>query len=543
MTSKIKILSEAIIDKFTVPSEIIKLLLKNRQIDFDNQEEFISPPFPKIDINLSIAVKLINYAIKHQQKILIYGDYDVDGITATAILWQSLFSHYKAVTPFIPERTLDGYGIKAESVFRFQKQKNVNFDLIITVDNGIVAGSEFAKIRQKQKCRFIVIDHHLPDKSLDGVDALVHTTALSGAGLCWFVAKEFNQNADLGLAALGTVADCLPLTGINRSIVVHGLQSLRLNPSAGIKKLIEISGTKQDMITAYDLGYILGPRINAIGRLSNPTDALRLLCSQNSDQSSKYVYILNSYNKDRQLLQKDALEIASNLVNTKERLLFIADPSFNPGIIGLIAGRLTEKYYLPTIMIASDGEVARGSCRSIPEINIVEILRKHSDLFVDLGGHAAAAGFSILSKNIPKLKKAITNDINKLLKGIKLSPTTIVDAQMKLSAVTIQNIKTIAKLAPFGIGNPEPLFKFSKLKIMSLKLLGSNADHLKLKLDNPVTPKIEYLATDAIAFKKGELAKNLTIGDLVDVIASINANTWNGHTTPQLIVKEIIKSN
>jgi single-stranded-DNA-specific exonuclease len=529
-----------VIDGQTSAEDLQKILLTNRQISPDDYQEFIKPSFPELGIDFSIASRLVNDAIKRRKQILIYGDYDVDGITATAILWQSLYKLYPHITPFIPSRDKDGYGIKAESVFRFQQEKGIVFDLIITVDNGIVAGAEFSQIKNKQDCRLIVIDHHLPDRPLTDIDALIHTTSLSGAALAWFFAREFDPTADMGLAALGTVADCLPLTGTNRSLVVHGLQSLRLNPSPGIKKLIEVSGIKKDSISAYDLGFVLGPRINAVGRLSDPTDALRLLCSKNIIQASKYAQILNSYNKDRQILQKDSLEVAANLINTKKKLLFVSDPSFNPGIIGLIAGRLTEKYYLPSIVVSSDGAISRGSCRSIPELNIVDMLRRHSDLFIDLGGHAAAAGFSIETQNIAKLKKALMADISHKLKGIKLEPKIIVDAQMKLSALSLKNIIVINELSPFGIGNPEPLFLFSKLKIVSKRLLGQQGDHLKLKLDDPDTPKVEYLAADAIAFKKGELDHSLNVGDLIDIVASLNANTWNNTTTPQLIVKEII---
>jgi single-stranded-DNA-specific exonuclease len=167
----------------------------------------------------------------------------------------------------------------------------------------------------------------------------------------------------------------MPLNTVNRNIVHHGLQSLRLQPNPGIKKLIQVSGSKQDSLTTYDLGFILGPRINAVGRLSNPTDALRLLCSQTREQANKFVSILDGYNKERQTLQQESLILAEKNINSKDKLLFVADSSFHPGVIGLIAGRLTEKYYLPSIVISIDNEVSKGSCRSIKELNIIEALR------------------------------------------------------------------------------------------------------------------------------------------------------------------------
>lgn len=525
MAKSINLLSREIISRRHSQADILKILLKNRQIE--NISEFLNPSPPKLKLKLKSAVKLIKSALAAHQNILIYGDYDVDGITATAILWQSLYRLTKNIIPFIPHRQLDGYGVKAKSFFRFQAEKGIKFDLLITVDNGIVADHELAKIKAGQDIKIIITDHHVKNAPLISADAVVHSTEISGAGVSWFLAKEFDKNADLGLAALGTVADCLPLIGINRSMVVHGLKELRLNPSPGIKKLIQIANLKIDRLSAYDLGFVLGPRINAVGRLADPTDALRLLCSQNSLQAAKYAQSLNSFNRDRQILQKESIDLAETKINLQNKIIIIADVSFNPGIIGLIAGRLTEKYYLPSIAIAIDNGLAKGSCRSIPELNIIETLRQHQDLFIDLGGHAAAAGFSLLTKNIPKLKKVLTKSVNLKLNKLKLQPHLDIDAEMNLEAVTLTNIKSVSQLSPFGIGNPEPLFLFKNLKIDGKKIIGSTGDHLKLKFGK----------IDALAFKKGDLNDALSLGDSVDIVAGLSVNEWNNLQIPQLIIK------
>ena len=543
--------SKTIIDSHLSSQDFLTLLLKNRSLSKDELSNFLQPPHPsKLSLtdfglhqkDLNAAVQRIQQAIKNKENILIYGDYDVDGLTATAILWQTLYFLGAQVTPFVPDRQTDGYGIKAQSVFDFQKQKNLHFSLIITVDNGIVAHQEVKKIIA-QKIDIIITDHHLPLENLPSATYILHSTKISGSALSWLVARELNPNADLGMAALGTVADCLPLLGINRSLVYHGLQSLRLHPSPGLKKLINLSGAKQDSLSTYDLGFILGPRLNAVGRLANPTDALRLLCSQNSLQASKFTQSLNNYNHDRQILQQKSLDLAEKQISPtpKNKLIFVADQSFHPGIIGLIAGRLTEKYYLPSIVISQNGNLCKGSCRSIKELNIIDSLRELAHLLVDLGGHSVAAGFSLDVKNIPRFQKAITKIINKKLSDINLQPSLEVEAEMKLPAVNLKNIKLIEKLEPFGLGNPQPLFLFKNLKIISKRLLGTNQDHLKLKLDDPATTKIENLTTDAIAFKKGELDSKFKTGDLINIVAHLDANTWNGTTTPQLIVKEILQ--
>ena len=535
MFSQIILKNKQRVDQSFSELDFIDLLLKNRQLEKSKYNDFFKPHFPiDSDFNISKkelkkAIVRINKAIKNNENILIYGDYDVDGLTSTAILWQVLYQLGAKILPFVPDRETDGYGIKSKSFFDFETEKKIHFDLLITVDNGIVASKELAKI-SKKNTDIIIIDHHLPTETLPKVSAIIHSTNFSGSSLSWFFASHFNKNADIGLAAAGTVADCLPLVGINRNIVVHGLQSLRLNPSPGIKKLIEISGVKQESLTAYDLGFVIGPRLNAVGRLSNPTEALRLLCSQNSIQASKYAANLDKFNRDRQAIQKDNLKIAEdNNLENKNKLVFIAHKDFLPGIIGLIAGRLTEKYYLPSIIISIGDEYSKASCRSIKELNIIEALRKFDSDLVELGGHSGAAGFTIKTENIIKFQKKITNFINKKLKDIDLKPSIIVEAEMDLSAVNLKNCRLISQFEPFGIDNPKPLFLFKNLCISQKRILGSTGDHLKLKFNN----------IDAIAFKKGDLDKTLKIGDPVDLIASLDLNIWNGSTSPQLVVKEI----
>lgn len=528
---KLKILSPQIIDHLTSASDLLSLLATNRHLSASDLPEFINPPLPQF--------KVPKLKISKTDNILIYGDYDVDGLTSTAILWQALYRAGYQVTPFVPHRQIDGYGFKSASFFRFQQEKKVIFNCLITIDNGIVASSEFVKLLSKQPAKIIVIDHHLPADTPPPVDQIIHSTSMCAASLSYFVAKNYDPQADLGLAALGTVADCLPLLGINRSLVVHGLQSLRLNPSPGIKKIIEIARIKADSISAYDLGFIIAPRLNASGRLDSAFDSLRLLCSATPAQATKYAQSITKYNQDRQLLQKESLDQVESMISKNEsgvhptsKLIFVSG-DYNPGIIGLIAGRLTQKYYLPSIIISNQGDIAKGSCRSIAQLNIIDKLRQCSDLFIDLGGHPGAAGFSILSKNIPKLQKKITKIIDKQLKNLSLEPTLEVDAQILPSAVNLPNINTIATLAPFGIGNPQPQFLLRDLVVTGTRVLGATGDHLKITFGH----------LDAVYFKKGELAGTIHIGDHLDLVAQITINTWNSRTTPQLIIQEICQPN
>lgn len=515
-----------LITKDTTSQEIITILLKNRGITKEQAKEFIYPIVPNIKLsNIDKAVKIIKKAIENNKNILIYGDYDVDGIAATAILWRTLNKLKAKVTPFIPHREIDGYGFKSDSFFRFQKEKNIIFDLIITVDNGIVA--DFSKIN----CDIIITDHHIPSDKLPKVKTIIHTTNLSGSGIAYVLAKELDQNADISLAALGTVADCLPLIGDNRNIVVEGLKQINKSPNIAIQKIMEVANINKNILTAYDLGYVIGPRINATGRISDPTDSLRLLCCDNPKTAHKYAEILNTNNAKRQELQSSAIDECLPKSNTDEKLLFFADTKYLPGIIGLIAGKLTEKHYKPSIIISIDKEISKGSCRSIEELNIIQALKEHQDLLLDVGGHKLAAGFSIATKNIKKFQKAITKTVEKLLKDKILKPQTNIDAQIESAAVTIKNINAINLLEPFGVGNPKPIFLLKNIKINSFRTVGTTKDHLQLKLDNNLS---------AIAFRQGKLEKHLKIGQSIDILANLDINIWGNTQSPQLIIKEIL---
>lgn len=555
---KIILKSNRIIAQNTTPGELLGILLKNRQITQKNLDEFLHPVMPQpqsladfISTNqLYKAAKRIQQAIDNQENILIYGDYDVDGISSTAVLYQSLLRAGAQVTPFIPNREQDGYGINSRSFFDLQDKNHTSYPLLITVDNGIVAAKEIAKITKKNT-DVIIVDHHLPDKLKPPAFAVIHSLQFSGSLLAWILATQFDPQADLGLAILGLVSDCLSLTGLNRNFVIFGLKSLQQHPCLGIQHLIQVSGAKQSQLSVYDLGFLIGPRLNAIGRLSSPANALKLLTTTDPDEASKLAQSLDRYNQDRQSLQQESLDLAERQFNpsrdvaryvstNKNKLLFAAHQSFNQGIIGLIASNLTEKYYLPSVIISLSPEVSKGSCRSIKELNIIEALRQYSHLFLDLGGHAGAAGFSLKTKLVPKLEKSLKKFISQKLSRLDLSPSVEVEAEMKLSAAKTANFHAIQKLQPFGIGNPEPLFLFKNVTISQHRLVGSTGNHLKLRLDDPSTPRRENIPTEAIAFKKGQLDGQLRVGDRVDIIARLDLNTWNNTSTPQLIVKEII---
>lgn len=544
---KIILQSSTLIDQQTTPGQLIDLLLANRSLKSQAQiNNFLKPPHPKTFTPASLqlsssqfrrAVSRVKLALKKKENILIYGDYDVDGLTSTALLWQALFPACSNVFPFIPHRQKHGYGLKAEIINQLQSQKKLSFSLILAVDNGIVAHDEIKKLAAD----VIVIDHHLPASSPPPAYALLHSTSTSAAALSWLFARQFLPASDLSLAALGIVADCQPLLGPNRSFVFHGLKSLASCPSPGLKKLIELSSLKSSLLSTYDLSFVLAPRLNAAGRLSDPTDALRLLCAPTSRQASPLAHLLNQSNQKRQRLQQQALQLAYRQpINPSDKHIFISHPQFHPGIIGLLASQLSQAFNLPAIIISSAKNICRGSCRSIPQLNIIQTLRRFSPLFIDLGGHAAAAGFTISASKIPRLRRQLKQFISQKLKNTDLTPVITVDAPMTLSALKIKNIQAVNQLQPFGLNNPRPLFLFSSLKVVSCRQIGSDSSHLKLKLDDPSTSRLEKIPASAVAFKFGRLYPQLPAGSLVDIVASLDINTWGGISSPQLIIKEII---
>lgn len=524
-----------LINGLTDPKTLLDLLLKNRSIKREDYHDFLTPPLPKNFLKLKKALTLIKNHLS--KNILIYGDYDVDGITSTSLLYQAIKPKNSSTFVFLPHRQIDGYGFKADSFFKFEQNLGLKFDLLITIDNGIAAGPEFLKLKKtNSEIKILVIDHHLKNDQSSPADVIVHSTETSAAGLAYFIAKEINLQADLGIAALGVIADCLPLVGINRSIVVHGLNSLRVSPPLALKLLFDSANIKPDSVSVYDLSFIVAPRLNAAGRLDDPSLAFLFLNSENRQDAAKFLQILNAHNQNRQDQEKKSLQLVENTISrdvinhvSTSRFIFVSDPSFHPGIIGLIAGRLTEKYHLPSIVISQGPDVAKGSCRSISGIDITSILRRYLSLFIDLGGHSAAAGFSITPQNISRLQKKLTAYFAKT-DQIKIDHLVGVDAQMDPVAVTIKNIKYINLLAPFGIGNPTPTFYFKDLLISSLRQLGPSKDHLKINFNN----------LNAIAFRQGKLFGSLKIGQTISLIASLDLNTWNNITSPQLIIKEII---
>ena len=549
--------------------ELIKILLANRGIKSKTEiDNFLNPKLSdvtcesvKIDgKQLKKTLQRIKKAIKNNEKIIIYGDYDVDGICGTAILWETLNSLKSDVMPYIPSRFDEGYGLSVVGISNI-KNKISNIKLIITVDNGIVA-NEAIDFTNKHGIDVIVTDHHVPpaggSKKLPDAFSIIHTTLLSGAGVAYLLAKEISNfkfqisnyskilntkykipDTHLELVALATVADLVPLLGANRTLLKFGLESLRKTRRPGLLELFRKAQVEPQKIGTYEVGHIIAPRLNAMGRLSSAMDSLRLVCTTSKKRADDLSDILTKTNLERQQLTVDIVNHAKNKVKEKElkNLIFIASESYQQGIIGLVAGRLVEEYYLPSIVISKGEKFSKASARSVKGFNIVEFLREASDLLVDVGGHPMAAGFTVETKNLELLEKKLFASALKLIKKKHLERVLRIDLELPKDLINLDTYYQIQKLTPFGMANPEPTFLTKNLIIESIRQVGNDGKHLKIEL----RIKNSELRIGGIYFGAGDNNK-FSIGDKVDVVYTLDENIWNGNKRLQLKIRDLRKN-
>ncbi len=524
-------------------SEIIDILLSNRGLKTKkDQEQFLNPPHPK-DLTLKEcglstaemkkAIQRIEKAQENKEKVIVYGDYDADGVTAAAILWEALYKKGLNVAPYLPERFSEGYGIKSATVEKLKKEFP-DLSLIITVDNGIVAHKE-VKAACDLGIDVIVTDHHQPEASLPDCCAVVHSTKLSGSGVSWILSRELKANDGLELAAIGTLADQLPLIGPNRSIAKYGLEELRKTKRPGLMELFRQSGIDQQKIGNYEVGFIIAPRINAMGRLKHAIESLRLICTRDPIRALKIAAELGSTNLERQKILDEVVLHAreSHEHITNNNVIVIAHESYHEGIIGLAAARLTEEFYKPSIVISLKEEVAKASARSIFGFNIIEAIRATDNLILEGGGHPMAAGFSILPENITKFREKINEVAKELLTPELLTRRLKIDCVIPFDIISWDLLSALSQFEPTGPGNPSPIFVTFKAEILAAKALGKDKKHLKLTLSQ------DKKIIECIAFGWGQEIDSLQKNKKIDIAYTIEENTWNGNRSLQLMARDI----
>jgi len=543
-------------------SDIIDILLENRGITTRRKkEEFFNPVQPekvplkdlKIDPQeVSKTIKRIKKAKENGEKIIIYGDYDADGICATAILWESLYGLGFDVTPHIPDRFEEGYGLNADSIQNLKistfakasaDKKNSKLGLIVTVDNGIVA-NEAVEEANKLGIDVIITDHHQPGKNLPKAYSIIHTDKISGSGVAWILSREIRKrfkiydsrikNSGLDLAAIGTIADQLPLLGPNRSFAKYGLEALNQTNRVGLLALMEKGRIQKGSIGTYEINYIIAPRINAMGRLEHGVESLRLLCTKNRLRAETLATLLNKTNLERQKIVDEVVVHARGQVSkdTLQSVLVLAHESYHEGVIGLAAAKLVEEFHRPSIVISKGKIYSKASARSIAGFNIIEAIRKLGGLIEGGGGHPMAAGFTIATEKISLFSQKIEEVANPLLTNEVLSKKLKIDLNLHFNRINNDLYGEIKKFEPTGIGNPTPVFVTEKANIYDVRCVGSDRSHLKLKL------KEKEIIFDAIAFGMGEYYSKLSPGKPMGVAYTIEEDLWNGNEKLQLKVRD-----
>lgn len=523
---------------------LIQNILNERGVADKQKFLFPSSPFeitsPDLGIDLielKKAKQRIDQAVKNQEKVLIFGDYDADGITATSVIWLTLKEMGLVAQPFIPDRLKDGYGISQATLERlFAKNKP---DLIITVDNGIVA-HEPLKWVKKQAVDVIVTDHHQPLKNKLPALAMVHSTKVSGATVAWMLARELSpvfSKQLLDLVMISTISDQMRLVDENRSIVKFGLELIKKKQRAGIQALLEVSSIEPNEVNVGTIGFSLAPRINAAGRISQGLMAVRLLCTQEIESARRIAKKLNDLNQERQDLTTTQLEKAESKIHLKddESLIFVSSSSFHEGIIGLLSGRLTEKYCKPSIVVAVNKKTAKASARSVAGVNITDLIKKADKLLLSVGGHELAAGFSAKPENLESIKLLLLSEAKKSINPELLVPSLKIDAQLDHSLVSIKTINKLKSFEPYGLGNKEPIFLIPKIKLIDKRLIGNDHQHLKilLKLDSDSYGNIE-----ALGWRMANKAEELSNVEYIDVVCSLEINSWNGKKSVQLKLRD-----
>jgi len=547
-------------------SPIVAQLLLNRGLDgAESTARFLQPQLkdlyaPHLLPGVTRAGEIIADAVRRKSKIVLYGDYDVDGTTGLAILWHVIRRAGVDVAFYVPHRVEEGYGLNLEAVKRLIAE---GAQLIVSIDCGITA-VEVARAARAAGAKLIITDHHAPHGEIPDADAIVHPIVggkypnpdICGAGvafkLAWAlaqqwsgsdrVAPEFRQLLMdlLPLVALGTIADVVPITGENRVIAKHGLSGLATTKWPGIRALMESANLDPTRVSGYDVGFKLAPRINAAGRMGHARLAVELLTRADDARSREIALYLEDHNRQRQATErritKDAVELIdkNNLAGDARRAIVLASEGWHVGVIGIVAARIVERYHRPTVMISLSNGEGQGSARSVKHFALNEALAACGEHLLSFGGHAMAAGLRIDSKRVASFTEVFVGVANDRLTGDDLKPKLRLDAEVALSALTVPTVEAITSLGPFGIGNPRPKFATGWLELADEpRLVGSGQKHLQAALRENGT------MLKAIGFGLADEIENLKRHRRCRVAFEPIINDFNGRRTVEVQILDL----
>ncbi|MBL4702112.1 MAG: single-stranded-DNA-specific exonuclease RecJ [Phycisphaeraceae bacterium] len=548
-------------------SALVAKLLANRGVhDVEQAQSFLNPKMtqlhdPELLPNISRAASRMSQAVRDNQPIVIYGDYDVDGITASSILWHTLRLAGAHVRTYVPHRIEEGYGINCQAVTAMCEAD----PLIISVDCGITA-IEPAAIAKAKGVDLIITDHHEMDAdNLPDAYAIVHPRLpgseypfgdLCGAGvafkLAWQFARVHNGSnrlpkiyrelmiQQMSLAALGTIADIVPLIDENRVITAFGLGQIKHTDLIGLNALIDASRLRDEKIDAYHVGFVLGPRLNACGRMGHAKDAVHLLTDATADEAGDIAEFLTEENDHRRVIEKKIADQAASQVidkgyeHTDHRAIVVASENWHPGVVGIVASRLVGKFSRPAIVLNIEGDQAHGSARSVEGVDVHDALQHCKEYLTSFGGHAMAAGLRLPVDKLDAFREAFIAYVNQKLSPDDLCSIVNIDADCTLKDLTLDQIKQIERMAPFGPHNPKPMLCVRNVQLDRPPMfMGQTGKHLRLSLRQGD----QY--QNAVAFNMADLADNLPAGVMLDVVFEPKTNTWQGRTSVDMMVKDI----
>ena len=548
---------ELLKEKFNLSNLVAKILsnrnILGREMQEDDIKKFLNPtrddfydPFLLPDMEQ--AVERIEQAIKNNEKILIYGDYDADGITSTTILIKFFKEIGVEVDKYIPNRLEEGYGINNKAL---EEIKNRGIDLIITVDTGITANDQ-VKYANELGLDVIITDHHEPSDEIPKAVAVIDAkrknnqypfNQLAGCGIAFKLTQAISIKRkldpskylkNLDIVSIGTISDLVPLVDENRVIVKLGLMLVKQTKNIGLRKLLLKSQLKEVDSTSISFG--ITPRINAAGRLGNQYDALNLFITEDVKEAERLSEVLNSYNIERQKIGNKIYEEAiSQLKDEEKNCIILGKEDWHHGVIGIVSSKITEKFNKPSILLCFENNIAKGSGRSVPGFDLYKAISSTKEYLLGFGGHTMACGLSLTVENFEKFKKEITKYIDENLDISKLEKEIYIDEILTIDDLDIEEIKELKSLEPFGEENQEPIIMYENVEINGIRTLSENK-HLKLSL------KKNDKIIDAIGFNLGELAEKYKIGDTIDIVGNIEINSFNGKDLIQIRLIDIRKA-
>lgn len=554
------------ISRFPEISPVILNLLFQRGLKTQEEiDKFISPDYskdlnnPLLFKNMPKALDRIYSARDKGENVLIYGDYDADGVCGSAILHKTFRKIGITFQTYLPDREKEGYGLNQKAIQQFAEE---NVNLVITVDCGISNANEVS-LANKLGMEVIITDHHYIQEKIPDAICIIHPSldpsypfgSLSGGGVAFKLAQalladprsglskleaEVFEKWLLDLAAISTVADMVPMTGENRVIVKYGLFVLAKTKNLGIKKLMEVSQVNENKLDTFTIGFQLAPRLNAAGRMSHANNAYRLLTTENIEEAIIIAHELNKKNIERQNLTQvyyEASKLQIGKVSEDIPAVFAVGQGWNKGIIGLVASKLTQEYSRPAIVFSKDttDDFYTASARSIPELNLIEALGELNGYFMRYGGHKGAAGFSIKQELLEEFQGKFSELCKNKLKGVAFIPEITIDSKIKISQIDWQMIESLDNFLPYGEANPKPKFLIEGAVVVLAETVGQDSSHLRLIV------KDEGIKRKIICFGFGSVCELLKPGDRLNAVCEIGVNEWNGNKEIQLSLNDFKK--